>query len=118
MRNGPKITEATGRLSTLYQLIGDSQKRLDDINSARNGIGRTEQRLHELSAEIDSKFKILEKLVRTDLEKEPRQMSSRLTPEDRDSIKRLKHQGWTTVEIAAATKRSVAEVEMVLDFPE
>lgn len=118
LRNGPKITEATGRLSTLYQLIGDSQKRLDDINSARNGIGRTEQRLHELSAEIDSKFKILEKLVRTDLEKEPRQMSSRLTPEDRDSIKRLKHQGWTTVEIAAATKRSVAEVEMVLDFPE
>jgi len=118
MSSNSRINDAVDKVTSLQGLLDDTEKRVRDLQQSREGIARSETRLNELSAEIDSKFQLLAKLTKEDLSKNPGPVESRLSPQDRESIHHLKRQGWSVEEIARSMKRSVSEIELVLEMPE
>lgn len=118
LKNGPKITDAISRLSELDQLLKDADSRMEQIASNRQGIGRSEQRLAELSKSIDDRFKQLQLITREDVSKTPPGGNSHIAPQSRETIITLKKQGWSIPEIAKRMKMSLAEVELILELEE
>ena len=116
MKNGPKLTEAMSRLSELDSLLKDADSRMEQINSARQGIARTEERLQSLSKSIDDKFKSLQLITSEEIKKMPPVGNSHITPQAKESVKALKIQGWSIDEIADRMHLSPAEVELILDM--
>ncbi|MBQ3965470.1 MAG: helix-turn-helix domain-containing protein, partial [Treponema sp.] len=47
----------------------------------------------------------------------PSTSGSAITPRDRETIIELKRRGWTVDDIARRMKRSVGEVELILEMP-
>jgi chromosome segregation ATPase len=118
LKNGPKIGDAVSHISSLQSVLEETDKRIETINSARQGIGRSEERLNQLSSDIDSKFKLLGQLTKQDLEKHPSKGSDHISPQERESIKALKRQGWSVSEIARSMKRTETEIELILEMPD
>ena len=62
LQNGPKITDAIGRLETLDGIIADTDKRIEALNSVTTGIKKTQLDLEGMNREVNSKFKILQNM--------------------------------------------------------
>ncbi|MBQ9631078.1 MAG: hypothetical protein IJR49_05790, partial [Treponema sp.] len=116
LKNGPKIAAAAEKLDDLHSLLDDADKRVKVINSAREGLGRSEARLEELNADIDAKFKLLGQITKKDLEKNPTKGETRLSPRDTENIRTLKRQGWTIAQIAKRMNRTQTEVSLALEL--
>ena len=117
LKSGPKIGDAIAKLENMQDLLKDADKRLDVINSTRQGINLQEQRLQELSKSVDSKFDDLKAITRSEIEKNPSVDGKHVTPSQRSSVRTLKRQGWTVAEIAKQLKLSQMEVELILEVP-
>lgn len=117
LKHGPKIGEAVAKLNSLQEILSDTESRLDSINSARQGVGRIEQRLQEMNNEVDGKFKLLQSIAKADIAKNPAKPDSHITPQEREQVKQLKRQGWTVAEIAKSLKRTQNEIELLLELP-
>jgi hypothetical protein len=117
LRSGPKIGDAIAKLENMQELLKDADKRLETINSTRQGINLQEQRLQQLSKSVDSKFDDLKAITRSEIEKNPSVDGKHVTPAQRSSVRTLKRQGWTTAEIAKQLKLSQMEVELILEVP-
>ncbi|MDE6773827.1 MAG: helix-turn-helix domain-containing protein, partial [Treponemataceae bacterium] len=98
-------------------LLADTEARMQQIQAARNGIAGAETRLQHLDKQIDDKMSLLLRATQADMAKNPGPQSSRITPQDRETIIQLKRQGWTVDEIARRMKRSEGEVELILEMP-
>ena len=118
LQNGPKITDAIGRLETLDGLLEDTEKRIDALNSVQNGIKKTELDLQGLSRDVDNKFKTLQHMTQNDLRSKPAAKSQALNPQINDSVRQLKRQGWSIPEIADKLKLTENEVDLILQLPE
>ena len=116
MANSGRINDAVDKITSLQTLLDETEQRVQQITSAREGIGRAETRLQNLDKEIDSKMDLLLRATKADMEKNPGQISDRMTPQDRETIVQLKRTGWTVDEIARRMKRSVGEIELVLEM--
>ena len=123
MSNNGRINDAVDKITSLQSLLDDTERRVEQINSAREGIGRAETRLQKLDGEIDKKMDLLLKATRSDMERSgssaplPSSSGSSITPRDRETIIDLKRRGWTVDDIARRMKRSVGEVELILEMP-
>lgn len=113
-----RINEAVEKLDSLREILEEADRKTDAIKSERDGIGRSEARLHQLSQDIDTKFNLLARLTKADLEKNPGKQSPGITPQDREAIKTLKRQGWKISEIARRMNHSETEIELILDMPD
>lgn len=118
LNNNGKIREAVTRLESLGNILEETEKKVDAIKNEREGIARTEARLQNLAREIDSKFNLLEKITKADLEKHPAKNNSGISPQDRESVKTLKRQGWTVAEIARSLNFPESAVELILEMPD
>ena len=117
LKNSPKIGEAAEKLNSLEELFKNAEQRIEDINSARTGIARTEMRLQELSGEIDRKFADLGEITKISNDSEYSE-NNRVTPQIRSAVRTLKKQGWKNEQIAARCKISLSEVDLILELPE
>ena len=111
----------TGEYDYALKIITKNTKTLDKIMTRiknQEGIARTEARLQNLAREIDSKFNLLEKITKADLEKHPAKNNSGISPQDRESVKTLKRQGWTVAEIARSLNFPESAVELILEMPD
>ena len=118
MVNSTRIDDAVGKLESLQGLLDETGKRADLLKSERDGIGRSEARLQELSKDIDAKFNLLAQITKADIERNPGKPVHGIGPQDRENIKRLKRQGWTVPAIAKAMKRTETEIELMLELPD
>ena len=118
LNNGPKITDAIGRLESLDVLIADTEKRIDALNSVQSGIKKTELDLQGLSRDVDNKFKVLHQMTKQDMEKNPAQRGHTLNPQINDSVRQLKRQGWSISDIAHNLNLTENEVDLILQLPE
>lgn len=118
LQNGPKITTAIGKLENLESLITETENKIDTLNSVQNGLKKTELDLQTMSRDIDSKFNVLNQITKQDLASKPAAKNQTLTPQINESVRQLKHQGWTNAEIADKLKLSEIEVDLILQLPE
>ena len=116
MENSGRISEAVDKITSLQDLLSETEVQVEQIKTARTGFAGVETRLQKLDKEIESKMDLLLKATRADLNENPGQISDRMTPQERDTIIALKRQGWTVDEIARRMKRSVGEVELILEI--
>ena len=117
LKNAPKIGDAVDKLSDLKKLLDEAEVRMEVINSARQGIGKSEQRLQDLNAQIDSRFKQLELLSNRDAAKNSANVETHVSPQERETVRQLKLQGWSISAIASRLGRSPTEVELLLELP-
>ena len=118
LQNGPKITDAIGRLETLDSLLEETEHRIEAVNSVQNGIKKTELDLQGLSRDVDNKFKTLQQMTQKDLQGKPSVKGSALNPQINDSVRQLRRQGWSIQEIADKLKLTENEVDLILQLPE
>ena len=118
LRNEPKISKAVEQLENLDDLITDTERRVETLNSVQNGIKKTELDLQGLSRDVNSKFKVLQQITKQDLEKNPSVRGNSISQQDNENVRLLKRQGWTIKEIAKSLNITESEVDLILQLPE
>ena len=118
LQNGPKITDAIGRLEKLDSIIEDTDKRIETLNSVQNGIKKTQLDLEGINRDVDNKFNILQKMTQQELAKKPRAKENTINPQINETVRTLKRKGWTIAEIAENVKLTENEVDLILQLPE
>lgn len=114
-RNKKKADDAIDKLKTLDNLLGDIEKRTENMQKAREWLAKTETRLEEVSKQAQEQVKLLGSILKGggksgSTDKGAPSMGTR------EVVTRLAHQGWTVKEIASATKLSRGEVELILEL--
>ena len=109
-----KASDAVDKIASLDEGLAEIEKRINEMNTAREWLARTETEIQALGKDAKSMLKITKGIVEKEKGK-PSRNESFITPQDREDILRLKGQGWSTEEIAQATKRSRSEVELILE---
>ena len=115
--NGPKITEAANRVMNLDTVLAETEKRMGEINSTRNGINKTMGDLARVQEEADKKLELV-RAVSSEDAKKVKSSNDVLSPKLRDMVRTLKRQGWNNKEIASKLKLAEGEVELILEIPE
>mgnify|MGYP003480611418 FL=1 len=118
LKNGPKITDAIGKLENLDVMMNTTQKKLDELTSVQNGLKQTELKLEQVNRELDDKYKVLRSLTQNKLQKEGAPSDTGIAPSVRETIRALKREGWTIQEIASRFKRTPTEIELLLELPD
>lgn len=109
--------EVESKVTQLESELSDVEKRSKRIQADRESFVNTEKRLVDLKKEADKAIGLFHALVK---EEDPTQKKKKGAPaiSDRENIKALKHEGWTTDQIARALHLSKGEVELVLEMPD
>jgi DNA repair exonuclease SbcCD ATPase subunit len=123
---GPSITalsEASGRareaeekLGRLDENLAEIEKRIENMQVARDWLARAETRFEEINRQVQEHVKLFGALLK-DEGKVPR-TSAKGAPNiaARDNAVKLARQGWKVDEIATALKMSRGEVELILEM--
>ena len=115
-----KAREAADKLSTLDENLVHIEKRIAEMQVAREWLARTETELAILDKDAQSQLR----LTRSLLDREGGKISAASgkagkgapPPQDRDNVIRLKRQGWSVEEIANTLHLSKGEVELILEI--
>lgn len=118
LQNGPKISDAIGRLENLDSLISETDSRLDALNSVQSGLKKTELNLQSMNRDIDNKYNVLKNITQKEMAGKPAPKNQALNPQTNESVRQLKRQGWTNAEIADKLNLSEIEVDLILQLPE
>ncbi|MDR2159563.1 MAG: hypothetical protein LBP23_05815 [Treponema sp.] len=110
-----KASETAGKLEFLDESLSLIEKRIGEMNVARDWLARAETRLDELNKEARSKVRIINSLLK-DEGKPPAAGRDAPPPADRETVITLRRQGWSVDEIAATMKLSRSEVELILEI--
>ncbi|MDR1575604.1 MAG: hypothetical protein LBS37_06320 [Treponema sp.] len=118
-----KARDAAEKISTLDESLGLIEKRIAEMNVAREWLARTETELRALDKDAQNQLRLTRSLL--DRESGKTAASARAAgkggkgappPRDRDNIIKLRRQGWTVEEIADTMNVSKGEVELVLEL--
>ncbi len=125
-----KARDAAEKLSTLDETVKWLEKRIAEMNVARESMARLATELQNLDKDAQNQLN----LTRSLLNREEGKIAGRAAgksagkaagrasddsappPRDRENIIKLKRQGWTIDEIAGAMKISKGEVELILEL--
>jgi chromosome segregation ATPase len=110
-----KARETADKLALLDDSLAAIEKRIGEMQTARDWIARSETRMEELDKEIQNKLRLVGSLLNRK-DKPPSSGKGALPPRDRDNIIKLHAQGWTDEEIARAMEISRGEVELIIEF--
>jgi chromosome segregation ATPase len=110
-----KALDTMDKLSTLDDSLALIEKRIDEMQVARDWLARTETRLAELDKQAQTELRLIGSLLNRD-GKSPPAGKGAPPPRDRDNIIKLRRQGWTVDEIAASLEISKGEVELILEI--
>jgi chromosome segregation ATPase len=110
-----KAADATEKIATLNESLALIEKRIEEMNVAREWLARTETELNNMDNDIKFTLKHMKSL----LEKDGGRIqgdSGAPPPQHRDNVLRLKQKGFSIDEIASAMKLSKGEVELILEI--
>ncbi len=109
-----KTDEAVHKLGELDGIIADAEKRIAEVQKAREWLARAETRLEEIDRKAQEQLKLLSTL----LKEEGGGRRERGAPPStvQDTVRKLARQGWNVDEIARAVKISRGEVELILEL--
>ncbi|MDR2964499.1 MAG: hypothetical protein LBU88_01850 [Treponema sp.] len=113
-----KAKEASEKITVLDEALVKIEKRIQEMNVAREWLARTETELKNLDKDLQSQVKIAKTLSKKDGSKFPAADKDKGAPppQDRDNVLRLKEKGWTVDEIANAMNLGKGEVELILEI--
>jgi chromosome segregation ATPase len=112
-----KAVEAVEKTVALDETLVHIEKRIAEMDVARNWVARAQTELQALDKHIRSQLN----LTRTLLDREGAKNAGTKDkgappPQSRDNVKRLKLSGWTNDEIATSLGISKGEVELILEL--
>lgn len=108
------VDGAVRQLNGLDDTLADVEKRMEDLQTAREWLARTETRLEEISRSAEEQVKLLGTIMKDDAKGSKERGAPSLSA--RDTVIKLARQGWKVQEIAQATKLSRGEVELILEI--
>ena len=120
-----KARDAADKLSTLDESLALIEKRIAEMNVAREWLARTETELQSLDKDAQTQLRLIRSLLTHEggrASAEARAPAAKAgskgapPPRDRDNILKLIQKGWTVEEIADAYKISKGEVELIRDL--
>jgi DNA-directed RNA polymerase specialized sigma24 family protein len=90
---------------------------MDELQTAREWLARTETRLEEVSREAQEQVKLLGSLMKNENSgKKAEKGQGAPSLSARDMVIKLAHQGWKVEEISKAVQVSRGEVELILEL--
>jgi chromosome segregation ATPase len=107
---------AIEQLGKLDATVADIEERLEQAQTAREWLARTETRLTEINTQAQDQLKLMQSLISDSGSKEKGKSASAPANDVRNMVVRLSHEGWTIEQIAEATKVSRGEVELILEL--
>jgi DNA repair exonuclease SbcCD ATPase subunit len=116
-----KAKDAAEKLSILDETVALLERRIAEMNVARESLARMNTEMEKLDKDIQTQLK----LTRSLLDREAGKTAARAgkapdegapPPRDRENVIRLKRQGWTIDEIARSLKMAKGEVELILEI--
>jgi chromosome segregation ATPase len=111
-----RATDAVDKITVLEDSLALIEKRITDMNIAREWLANSETRLTELNKEAKEYVKLAKSLFEKEKGKIKDKDDGAPPPQHRDNIRRLHEQGWTVDEIAKAMGRSIGEIELTLEI--
>jgi chromosome segregation ATPase len=110
-----KALDTMDKLAALDDTLAHIEKRIGEMQVARDWLARTETRLTELDKQAQSELRLIGSLLNRDGKPAPAGKGAP-PPRDRDNIIKLHRQGWKKEEIAKTLDISIGEVELILEF--
>ncbi|MDR0878423.1 MAG: hypothetical protein LBN21_10245 [Treponema sp.] len=111
-----RAQQTAEKLSSLDESLGIIEKRIEDMQVAREWLARTETRLEELNKQAQDQVKLMGAILKDEKGKSAPRDKGAPPIGVRETIVKLARQGWTTAEIARTVKYSVGEVELTLEI--
>jgi DNA repair exonuclease SbcCD ATPase subunit len=113
-----KARETADQISLLDKALSEIEERIGAMQVAREWIARTESRMEELNRQLQDQVRITGDFVRSKSggKKAALQDKGAPSPRDRETIIKLRQQGWSIGEIAKTMKISQGEVELILEI--
>ncbi|MDR1278076.1 MAG: hypothetical protein LBK02_04950 [Treponema sp.] len=113
-----KARETTDKLDILDESLGLIEKRISQMETAREWLARTETRLEELDKQAQDQLRITSTLLNKNKEsgKTPSPGKGAPPPRDRDNIIKLHRQGWTVDQLSSTFSVSKGEIELILEI--
>ena len=118
LQNSPKINEAAAKLTDLDTVLTETEKRIDQLQSANAGMKKVQLEQQQLSREINSKFEALHTIAKSEVSKNKPAQDTGISPNVRETIKKLRREGWTIQEIASSFNRTPTEIDLLLELPD
>ena len=118
MMNNGSINEAVDKLTSLESLINSTDEKIKKLNESKKGIQESEKRLHELYGNIDERMKLLHDITKEETSKKGASSpaSKHISPSMKQTIHKLRKEGWSVKEIASRLKLEENLVEAILEF--
>jgi chromosome segregation ATPase len=110
-----KALDTMDKLAVLDETLSQIEKRIGEMQVARDWVARTETRLTELDKQAQTELRLIGSLLKRDGKPLPAGKGAP-PPRDRDNIIKLHRQGWKKEEIAKTLDISIGEVELILEF--
>ncbi len=113
--NKERADEAVELITEIESTISELEERMEKLQKAREWLARTETRLENIGRQAEEQVKLLENLIRAESDGSGDDRGA--PPVDkREMVIKLAHQGWSSKDIAKATKLSRGEVELILEI--
>jgi chromosome segregation ATPase len=109
-----KASETAEKLEYLDESLSVIEKRIKEMDTAREWLARAETRLAELDKDIQSRVRVKKSLEEGD--KRPGAGRDTVSLADRETVVSLRQKGWSLDEISAAMKLSLNEVDLILEI--
>jgi chromosome segregation ATPase len=115
-RDNEKAQETLEKLSSLDISLDEIEKRINDMQVAREWLARSETRLDELNRQAQDQLKLMGSLLKEEQTKGRSKEKGAPPLAVRENVVRLHRQGWSVDEIARSLKLSKGEVELILEM--
>jgi chromosome segregation ATPase len=110
-----KARETMDKLAILDDSLTHIEKRIGEMQVAREWIARSETRMEELDKQAQTKLRLVDSLLNQS-GKPPSAGKGAPPPRDRDNIIKLHRQGWTLDQLSRTLNISKGEVELILEI--
>jgi uncharacterized phage infection (PIP) family protein YhgE len=111
-----KVSEVIDKFKQMDSLIEDLELRTNVINKYREWLVKAETQIVNLNQDTDKKIKMLESLLAESSETVVGKNKNHDDSSKKDTVLKLKKQGWTIDEISKSLNLSMGEVEFILDL--
>ncbi|MCL2880827.1 MAG: hypothetical protein FWF29_11335, partial [Treponema sp.] len=113
-----KAQDAADKIAVLDEALPQLEKRIAEMQVAREWLARTETELLALDKEAQTQLRLYHGLLDRENNKNAAGGGKKGAPpiRDRENIIKLRRKGWTMEEIAKTMGIAIGEVELVLEF--
>lgn len=109
-----RVLDTSEKLTSLDTKLAEIEKRIEDMNIARQWLADLEGRMNKVYSEANNQVKLAGELLKRDGFKSAQEPGAP-TPSQRDQILSLTRQGWKPKEIAKSLNIALGAVELILE---